>query len=106
MNQARMQMQETQQRLATEARAVVDDAQELLRLAAHEAGAEVAEARGRLEQSLASARASILRLERAAVDRAYAAGRATDDYVHQNPWQAIAAGAAVGALIGALLARR
>lgn len=106
MNETRMQMQETQQRLATEARAVVDDAQALLRMAGKEVGAEAAAARSRLEESLTAAKESILRLERNAVERAYAAGRTTNEYVHQNPWQAIAAGAALGALIGVLVSRR
>jgi ElaB/YqjD/DUF883 family membrane-anchored ribosome-binding protein len=87
-------------------RAVVDDAEQLLRVGAQGTGEAVAQARGRLEESLAAAKTAIVRLERTAVDRAYAAGRATDAYVHEKPWQAIAAGAAVGALLGVLLARR
>ena len=39
-------------------------------------------------------------MEGQAVDQAKAAARATDDYVHDNPWQAIGVAAAVGFLVG------
>jgi len=104
--QTRTELQENRDRLAKDVRAVVEDAEQLLRVGAQGTGQAVAEARGRLEDSLAAAREAIVRLERTAVDRAHAAGRATDAYVHEKPWQAIAAGAAVGALLGVLLARR
>jgi ElaB/YqjD/DUF883 family membrane-anchored ribosome-binding protein len=103
---ARTELNESRQRLAEDVRAVLDDAESLLRAAREGAGEGVAEARTRLEQSLVAAREAVARIERTAVERARAAGRATDDYVHRNPWQAIAAGAAVGALLGVLLARR
>jgi ElaB/YqjD/DUF883 family membrane-anchored ribosome-binding protein len=105
-HQIRTELQENRERLAKDVRAVVEDAEQLLRVGAQGTGEAVAEARGRLEESLAAARTAIVRLERTAVDRASAAGRATDAYVHEKPWQAIAAGAAVGALLGVLLARR
>jgi len=44
------------------------------------------------------------------VDKSRAAARATDEYVHENPWQSIGVaarvGAALGVVIGALLSRR
>ena len=39
-------------------------------------------------------------------DRARDAARATDDYVHDNPWQAVGAAAAVGFVVGMLMTRR
>jgi ElaB/YqjD/DUF883 family membrane-anchored ribosome-binding protein len=38
--------------------------------------------------------------------RAGAAAREVDDYVHENPWPAIATAAGIGVLVGILLARR
>ncbi len=102
---SRTEHHQSRQRLASDVRAVVDDAESLLRAAKDQAGEGMAEARGRLEQSLASAREAIVRLERAAVDRATAAGRVANDYVRDNPWQAIAAGAALGAVIALLVSR-
>jgi ElaB/YqjD/DUF883 family membrane-anchored ribosome-binding protein len=40
------------------------------------------------------------------VEKTKAAARATDDYVHDNPWQAIGAAAVVGLILGALISRR
>jgi ElaB/YqjD/DUF883 family membrane-anchored ribosome-binding protein len=34
------------------------------------------------------------------------AARVTDDYVHDNPWQAIGIAAAVGILVGLMMNRR
>jgi ElaB/YqjD/DUF883 family membrane-anchored ribosome-binding protein len=45
-------------------------------------------------------------IEGEAVDQAKRAARATDDYVHDNPWQAIGIAAAVGMLLGLLMNRR
>jgi ElaB/YqjD/DUF883 family membrane-anchored ribosome-binding protein len=45
-------------------------------------------------------------MEGEAIDRAKAAARVTDDYVHDNPWRAIGAAAAAGFLIGLLVNRR
>ncbi|PAX94494.1 hypothetical protein CKW47_09695 [Bordetella pertussis] len=33
-------------------------------------------------------------------------GRATDDYVHDNPWQAISIAGVTGLLLGLLISRR
>ena len=38
--------------------------------------------------------------------RTLLAARATDDYVHDNPWQAIGVAAAVGFLVGLVISRR
>jgi len=40
------------------------------------------------------------------VDRARVYARVTDDYVHDNPWQAIGIAAAVGFVAGLLMNRR
>ena len=39
-------------------------------------------------------------------ESAKAAARVTDEYVHDNPWQAIGIGAAVGFLAGLVISRR
>ncbi len=41
-----------------------------------------------------------------ALETSRRAGRMTDQYVHDNPWQAIAAAGAVGLLVGLLIRRR
>ena len=104
--QTRTELQQSRERLAKDVRSMVDDAEQLLRVGAQGTGEAVAQARTRLEQSLADAKAAVVRLERGAVERASAAGRATDNFVREHPWQSIAAGAALGALVAMLLSRR
>ena len=44
--------------------------------------------------------------EEVLIEKTRAAARATDDYVHENPWQAVGIGAGVGFLLGLVLGRR
>ena len=94
------------QRLAQDMRKVVEDAEALLRHKVRDAGEGYAEARIRLEDSLKSAKERIVALERELAERVKDAGRATDRYVHDHPWESIGIGAAVGLALGVLIARR
>ncbi|KAB0275071.1 DUF883 domain-containing protein, partial [Klebsiella pneumoniae] len=42
----------------------------------------------------------------AVLERGRRAARATDDYVHDNPWQAISIAGVTGLLLGLLISRR
>jgi ElaB/YqjD/DUF883 family membrane-anchored ribosome-binding protein len=95
-----------QKRLAEDFKAVVEDAEELLRHAARDAGDGYDEARARLERSLKAARAELETLEKAVLEGTRRAARATDGYVHEHPWESIGIGAGVGLLLGMLIARR
>ena len=94
------------ERLVADLKAVVLEAEELLKATAGNAGDGAAEMRSRIRASLERAKSNLLDIEEAAVERARAAGRATDNYVHENPWQSMGAAAAVGLLVGMLIARR
>jgi ElaB/YqjD/DUF883 family membrane-anchored ribosome-binding protein len=52
------------------------------------------------------AKDELVHLQMAAVAKAKAAGHATDEFVHANPWKAVGVGAGVGLLIGMLISRR
>jgi ElaB/YqjD/DUF883 family membrane-anchored ribosome-binding protein len=106
MDQATQALRNGENRLADDFRAVVSDAEQLLRHAAREAGDGYNEARERLEASLQTARKELASLEEAMVDGAVRAGKATDGYVHRHPWESIAVGAGVGVLLGLLIGRR
>ena len=106
MSDVATQSRREEKRLAQDFKAVLNDAEELLRHAARDAGEGYNEARVRLEESLKTARAELGTLEKAAVDNAKRAGRATDTYVHNHPWESIGIGAGVGLLLGMLIARR
>jgi len=93
-------------KLVTDLRGVVADAEELLHETANVSGEKMSELRARLRERLMTARHKLAQAEEAAVERAKAAARVTDDYVHDHPWRAVGAGAAVGLILGLLIGRR
>ena len=93
-------------RLLNDLNQVVSDAESLLRATADQTSAGASELRARVQSTLDRAKSSIGDFQSAAVDRAKAAGKATDDYVHDNPWQSVGVAAGVGLLIGLLLTSR
>jgi len=92
--------------LARDLRAVVNDAEALLRQAADSASGQYDAARATLESSLRAARLRLDDAQDAVVDSAKRAGRTADLYVHDHPWQAVGFGAAVGLAVGLLIGRR
>ncbi len=94
------------EKMITDLRLVVSDAEELLRMTAGEMGEAAISLRGRLQDRLSQAKDKLLTLQSAVSDNAKAAGRAADDYVHDHPWQSVAIGAGVGVVIGLLISRR
>lgn len=85
---------------------VVSDAQELLKTIGNEGDARLIDAKKRMQASLAVAKNRLHELQTTVTDGARAAANTTDEYVHENPWLVIGASAAVGVLVGYLLARR
>ena len=96
----------TADKLMDDLRLVVTDAEDLLRVTAGQAGEKVAAARARAEESIESAKARIAQAGYAAAEHTREAVKATDDYVHDNPWAAIGVAAAVGVVIGILISRK
>jgi ElaB/YqjD/DUF883 family membrane-anchored ribosome-binding protein len=84
----------------------LDDANTLLREAAAETGERASDLRSQVAAKLLSAKLKLQDLQDDAVDRAKAAARVTDDFVRDNPWQAMGAAAALGFLVGVLISRR
>jgi ElaB/YqjD/DUF883 family membrane-anchored ribosome-binding protein len=93
-------------RLLNDLHQVVTDAESLLRATADQTSAGASELRARVQSTLDRAKTSLGEFQTVAVERAKAASKATDDYVHDNPWQSIGVAAGVGVLIGLLLSRR
>jgi ElaB/YqjD/DUF883 family membrane-anchored ribosome-binding protein len=81
---------------------LAEDARELLTATADVAGEKVGQARKRLAAALESARHIAANVR----DKAVAGAKVADQTVRENPYQAIAIGVGVGAIIGFLLARR
>ena len=78
------------------------DARALMAATADVAGEKVVEARKRLAIALDSAK----EIAGSVRDKAMVGAKIADQKVHENPYQAIAVGVGVGAVIGYLIARR
>jgi ElaB/YqjD/DUF883 family membrane-anchored ribosome-binding protein len=85
---------------------VVSDTEALLRALATVPGEKTAALRASVEDNLGRAKQRVRQLQGAAVERTTAAARATDEYVHDNPWPVIGVAAAVGLIVGLLLSDR
>ena len=94
------------ERLIKDFKAVIHDAEELLKATADQTGDKIAGVRARAEENIKSARRKLDELEDDVTQRARAAYQATDQLVHENPWQTAAVAAGVGFLLGMLLGRR
>lgn len=81
---------------------LAEDASALMAATADVAGEKVSEARKRLALALDRAKEMAGRVR----DKAVEGAKAADVAVHEHPYQAIAIGVGVGALVGYLLARR
>lgn len=94
------------EKLMSDLRVVIADAEELLRMTADQAGEGAADLRSRLQARMNQAKADLLHLQDVAVAKAKAAGHATDEFVHENPWRSIGIAAGAGLLMGLLVSRR
>jgi ElaB/YqjD/DUF883 family membrane-anchored ribosome-binding protein len=101
-----MTIEETRDQIVEQFSSVISEAESLLNKATHETGEKARDLRSQAEARLLSAKLKLQELQGVAVDRAKDAARVTDDYVHDNPWQAIGIAAAVGLVAGLLISRR
>jgi ElaB/YqjD/DUF883 family membrane-anchored ribosome-binding protein len=96
----------SKEKLVSDLKIVVADAEEILRATASQAGEKVGELRERIQDRLRDAKIRLQDAEAALVDKTKAAARATDDFVHEHPWQAVGVAAAIGLALGVLIGRR
>ncbi len=92
--------------LERDLKAVVQTLEDLLESTAENADHAMTGMRKSIEASLKEAKATLATLEKQSVRQVRTAARATDHYVHDNPWQTIGIAAGIGVLIGLLLGRR
>lgn len=95
-----------QHRLVEDLRIVVADAEDLLKATAGQTGEKMAEIRVLLQDNLSRARAKLEAAEDAVKLKTREVARATDHYVHENPWKSIGMAAGFGLLVGLLIGRR
>jgi ElaB/YqjD/DUF883 family membrane-anchored ribosome-binding protein len=92
--------------VANEVSHLITDIEELVKQATSLTGDELAAAKAKLAERLATARASMTQMGDSVAAQARTTATATNEYVHEQPWKAIGIGATVGLLLGFALARR
>ncbi len=85
---------------------LVTDAEALLKATFDQSGNNIEEARSRTEETIRAAKARMAEVQEDVLNRTTATAKATDKYVHENPWESVGVAAVVGILIGWILGRR
>ena len=98
--------QPSKDKLVDDLKLLISDAEELLKLTADQQGGKLDDLRARINGRVAVAKDRLADAEAAIVDSGKKAVRATDDYVHENPWQSVGVAAGVAFLLGLLVSRR
>jgi len=93
-------------RVVDEVGSMLSDAQDMLRRAGNETGDAARELRHQVESRLDAVKFRLHAVEDDAVHRARMATRATNHYLHENPWQGMAVAAVLGFVAGLLMNRR
>jgi ElaB/YqjD/DUF883 family membrane-anchored ribosome-binding protein len=98
------------QKLLADFNAVVTEADQFLQHLTDQGGDKASALRAKVERNLNAAKDRLRDLEDAVLEKTRATARATDEYVHENPWQTVGVAAGLSALfgvaIGLLLYRR
>jgi ElaB/YqjD/DUF883 family membrane-anchored ribosome-binding protein len=88
------------EKLITDVKVVLTDAEDLLKQAAASTGDRAIELRESALASLKRAKEKLVDVQDSVRERSKQAARVTDDFVHESPWRAIGIAAAVGFLAG------
>ena len=96
----------TTDQLVADLKTVMEDAEALLKATSTLTGEKVQEVRARAEESLRQAKVRLSEVEEEAMRRAREIADAADEYVQENPWQAVGIAAGIGLVVGLLLSRR
>ncbi|MDZ4141117.1 MAG: DUF883 family protein [Methylotenera sp.] len=92
--------------LIKEFKVAVADAEALLKATANAGGDKLAEVRAKAEESLNIVKVRLADAQGEALISAKLAAKATDVYVHNNPWRFIGLAAGIGVVVGLLVGRR
>ena len=99
-------MTQATQKLVTDLRILVADAEELVKATAAQTGDKIVEVRGKIQQSVADLKPRLAQAQAVLTDNAKSAVNTGDAVVRDNPWAAVGIAAGVGLLLGLLIGRR
>ena len=93
-------------KLVSDLKLVVSDAEALLRATASQAGDQASAARERIQASIAAAKEQLDDTRYEMMERGKEAVDATDEMVREHPWHAIGVAALAGVVVGIMLGRK
>jgi ElaB/YqjD/DUF883 family membrane-anchored ribosome-binding protein len=96
----------TKEQLVNDFKIVIADAEALIKATANQGGEAVSNLRAKAEESLAVAKEKLADAQDALIEKGRVAAKATDEYVHEKPWNAVGIAAGIGLLVGLLIGRR
>ncbi len=95
-----------QEKLLEGMKSALDEAESFLKEAAAASGDQATELRAKAVESLRATREALHDTKLSVVNEGKRVAREADEYVHDNPWQAIAAAGVIGLVVGLLISRR
>jgi len=99
-------MEATREKLVSDFKVLIDDAEALLRATAGQAGETVDAVRERIARSLDEGKQSLAETEDVLLATGKEAVTAADAYVRERPWNAVGIAAGVGLVLGLLVRRK
>jgi ElaB/YqjD/DUF883 family membrane-anchored ribosome-binding protein len=84
----------------------IADIEDLVKEATTLTGEDLKKAKAKLSERLSEAKESATEMGGVMKQRVRQSAISTNEYVHEQPWKAIGAGAAIGLLVGFAIARR
>ena len=103
---ARAHQEVTREQLISDFKVVIADAEALLKASANGGGEKVEELRSKAVESINAMKSRLSDAETRVIEKTKEAAKATDEYVHENPWSSIGFAAGLGLVVGFLLGRR
>lgn len=102
----RRNLHDVQRAISREFQALISDAESLLKQTTGSASGQTEELRNRINANIERAKDLLKDSENSLRDQGQAARQATEDYLHEHPWQSLGIAAGVGFLLGLLTAPR
>jgi ElaB/YqjD/DUF883 family membrane-anchored ribosome-binding protein len=98
-------MQTTRENLVSSFKALLDDAEELLRATANDASEKATSARRQIERRLQEGKKTLTEAQSFLSEKTKEATEVTGTYLKENPWSAVGIAVGIGLILG-LLSRR
>ncbi len=92
--------------ISVEFQRFLTDIEDLVSQATSLTGEDLAKLKNSMNERITVAKESLNELSNNLVQKARKGATATNNYVHEQPWTAVGAGAAIGLLVGLLVSRR